>query len=227
MEKEENSEIDWPLSDGIVKIRFLKKEDEIKHLFFEGDFNKYPRYRPVISSKIGLIKAFNRQEAAIVAAIRNDKNIIGFGLLEPPFPDERWARLGKGSIYEVSLLEVSREWRSLGISKAMLQSLVNRKKLDDSIVYMVGYSWTWDLEGKGLDPMAYREMLINIFSGQDFERFQTNEPNVLLRPENLFMARIGKAVSEEMRRRFKLLRFDLDHLDQPDSGAPIQSKQGI
>jgi len=73
---------------------------------------------------------------------------------------------------------------------------------------MVGYSWTWDLEG--ISAMDYRDMLISIFSQQGFETFQTNEPNIMMRPENLFMARIGGKISEPIRKRFKQVRFNLD-----------------
>ncbi|MCF7982493.1 MAG: hypothetical protein K9K86_10945, partial [Pseudomonadales bacterium] len=67
---------------------------------------------------------------------------------------------------------------------------------------------TWDLEK--ISPMAYRNLLINLFSEQGFETFQTNDPNIMMRPENLFMARIGAHVSEEIQKKFKQVRFDLD-----------------
>jgi len=72
----------------------------------------------------------------------------------------------------------------------------------------VGYSWTWDLEG--ISAMEYRNMLISLFSQQGFKTFQTNEPNIMMRPENLFMARIGANISENIRKRFKIVRFDLN-----------------
>jgi acetoin utilization protein AcuA len=78
------------------------------------------------------------------------------------------------------------------------------------IFYMVGYSWTWDLDGSLMAAMDYREMMIHLFSVFGFEVLQTNEPNVLLRPENLFMARIGKNISEANQKRFKQVRFNLD-----------------
>jgi len=73
---------------------------------------------------------------------------------------------------------------------------------------MVGYSWTWDLER--ISAMDYRNMLISMFSQQGFETFQTNEPNIMMRPENLFMARIGANISEAIQKQFKQVRFDLD-----------------
>ncbi|RLC15275.1 MAG: N-acetyltransferase, partial [Deltaproteobacteria bacterium] len=48
------------------------------------------------------------------------------------------------------------------------------------------------------------------FSSQEFEILQTNEPNIMLRPENLFMARIGANIPEEIQRQFKLVRFNMD-----------------
>ena len=73
---------------------------------------------------------------------------------------------------------------------------------------MVGYSWTWDLDGTGKTAQQYRMILIRLFGGLEFKEFQTNEPNICLKPENLFMARIGSRVSSEMRTNFKWLLFD-------------------
>jgi len=53
-------------------------------------------------------------------------------------------------------------------------------------------------------------MLIDIFSQQGFRVFQTNEPNVMMRAENLFMARIGNNISESIKKNFKQVRFDFD-----------------
>ena len=61
-----------------------------------------------------------------------------------------------------------------------------------------------------MSAMAYRNMLIKLGSPYGFRTFKTNEPNVLLRPENLFMARIGANISEEVQKRFKHVRFNLD-----------------
>lgn len=210
--KLEQKETNWPISEGIIKIRSVAREEEFSSLFLEKEFSRYPCYKPALSRKNELLKAFRRSDTRLALAIKDETEIIGFGLLEPPFPDERWARLGKGLMLEVSVFEVSRKWRSMGISTGILKHLVNSGKWEDSILYMVGYSWTWDLDGKGLDPMSYRDMLINIFYRQGFRRFQTNEPNVMLRPENLFMARLGESVPEDLKNRFKLLRFDLDRL---------------
>ncbi|MDP3284500.1 MAG: hypothetical protein Q8M56_08740, partial [Desulfobacterales bacterium] len=58
--------------------------------------------------------------------------------------------------------------------------------------------------------IEYRNILINLFSYYGFGIYPTNEPNVMMRPENLFMARIGANISESIRKKFKLVRFNLN-----------------
>lgn len=170
----------------------------------------YTRYRPIVSGKKALIKAASVPDVNVTLAIGPDRMIIGLGVLEYPLPEDRWNKVGKRVMMEVAALEVSIPWRSVGLSKHILMLLVNHPLRDERIFYMVGYSWTWDIDGKGLSAMEYRNMLINIFSREGFRISQTNEPNVMLRPENLFMARVGDSLPEKVRKRFKWVRFGLD-----------------
>jgi acetoin utilization protein AcuA len=39
--------------------------------------------------------------------------------------------------------------------------------------------------------------------------YQTNEPNICLKPENVFMGRVGKNVAAEVQNDFKWLRFGM------------------
>jgi acetoin utilization protein AcuA len=110
---------------------------------------------------------------------------------------------------EVRAIEVVRQRRSAGIAAGMLAAMLADPRSDDKIVYMVGYSWTWDLRGTGLTAVQYRRMLVNLFKPHDFEEYQTNEPNICLRPENLFLCRIGKNITRVILDRFKWLRFGL------------------
>jgi acetoin utilization protein AcuA len=170
---------------------------------------KSAQYKPLISDKATLIRAAFEPEANVTLAITKDRNIVGLGILESPSPEERWVKLGKNLMKEVSVIEVTGPWRGMGLSGAILNLLVDHPLKEDRILFMVGYSWTWDLVGKGLTPREYREMLIGLFSQQGFVGFQTNEPNVMLRPENLFMARVGKHVSHKSRTRFDLSRYNV------------------
>ena len=48
-----------------------------------------------------------------------------------------------------------------------------------------------------------------LFEPFGFQEYETNEPNLCLKPENIFMARIGARVSAEDQNRFKWLRFGM------------------
>jgi len=200
--------IEWSTRRGKVIISSFCSPDDIVSLSFIEAYTKYARYRSIVSKKETLIKAASQPDTNVTLAFTPDGKIIGFGILGYPPPGERWQRVGNRIMMEVSVIEVGRPWRSLGISKKILRFLVDHPLEERRIFYMVGYSWTWDLER--ISAMDYRNMLISMFSQQGFETFQTNEPNIMMRPENLFMARIGANISEAIQKQFKQVRFDLD-----------------
>jgi acetoin utilization protein AcuA len=144
-----------------------------------------------------------------VLALAEQNHIIGYAVLAYPDPEERWVELGQGIMMEVTAIEVCRSWRSFKIASAILKMLVAYPQVEDKIVYMVGYSWTWDLSGVRKTAQLYRQMLINLFKPQGFKEYQTNEPNICLNSENLFMCRVGNNISQAIRDRFKWLRFGL------------------
>jgi len=176
----------------------------------EKSFSGFANYQPIVSSKGSLVKAAAEPDANVTLAVARDRSIVGFAVLRHPGVSERWHRVGDGVMMEVSVIEISRPWRSKGISRKLLRCLVDQPAQALHIYYMVGYSWTWDLAGTGLTPIGYRNMMISLFSGQGFRTYQTNEPNIMMRPENLFMAKIGADIPEEVVRQFKLVRFDMD-----------------
>ncbi len=198
----------WSTRRGEVIVSPFCGPDEIESLRFIDAYTKYAGYRSIVFKKKTLIEAASRQDTNVTLAFTPDGKIVGFGILEYPRPGERWERVGDRIMMEVSVIEIGRPWRSLGISKKIIRLLVDHPRNEARILYMMGYSWTWDLEGS--TTMDYRDMLIGIFSQHGFKTFQTNEPNVMLRPENLFMARIGSNISASARKRFKQVRFDLD-----------------
>ena len=193
---------------GKVIISSFCGADEIASLSFIEAYTKYAGYRSIVSKKETLIQAALHPDTNVTLAFTPDGTIVGFGILEYPHPGERWQRVGDRIMMEVSVIEIGRPWHSLGISRKLLHFLVEHPLREERIFYMVGYSWTWDLEG--ISPMDYRNMLIGIFSQEGFQTFQTNEPNVMMRPENLFTARIGNDISESIQKRFKEVRFDFD-----------------
>ena len=80
---------------------------------------------------------------------------------------------------------------------------------EDRILYIVGYSWHWDLDETKKTLMQYRDTIVNLLTPLGFRQYPTNEPNVSLRAENLFMARIGANIDRAVKRRFTNLLFGM------------------
>lgn len=193
-----------------VRIRSFCRPDEIKRYTFDKQFGVTDDYKPLYTQRESLEKIAEQANANVVLALDTTDKIIGFSVLAHPDPQERWTQLGPGLMMEVKAIEVSRTWRSAGIASRMLKSLLDHRRIEDMIVYLVGYSWTWDLKGTGKSAEEYRQTLINIFEPFGFRQYETNEPNVCLKPENILMGRIGSNVSQTIRDRFKWLRYDLN-----------------
>ncbi|MBU1712220.1 MAG: hypothetical protein KKD47_03855 [Proteobacteria bacterium] len=201
----------WQAGECNITIKSFCSPDDIASLSLKDTFVESSNYNPILSKKESLISASLQQDANVTIAYTDDRKIIGISILQYPSPEERWVKIENRVMMEVSVIEVATKWRSKGISKKLFELLFGHPLKEDRIIYMVGYSWTWDVAGTDISVIEYRNMLINLFSHFEFRIYPTNDPNVMLRPENLFMARIGANISENVQMKFKLLRFNLDN----------------
>jgi len=195
---------------GAITVASFYTPEDIAALAFKRSFEMHPHYSPIISSKQSLMKIAATPDANVTLATTSAGDIVGFGILQYPDPDERWVRVGDRVMMELSVVEVSRTWRGGGLAKKILELALDHPLKADKILYMVGYSWTWDIEGSGLPIMGYRDMMIGLFAEFGFSLRQTNEPNIMMRPENMFMVKIGSQVSEQVAYRLKQVQFNLD-----------------
>jgi acetoin utilization protein AcuA len=90
-----------------------------------------------------------------------------------------------------------------------IKMLIVMPQTEEKIIYVIGYSWTWDLKGTRKTAQQYRKMLIKLLMPHGFEEYRTNEPNACLKPENLFMCRVGNNSTQAILYRFKWLRYGL------------------
>ena len=187
-------------------IRSFCQPEEIRGYAFDDQFGMHAQYKSLYTKRETLEDNTSQTNANVTLALAGE-NIIGFGVLNHPDEGERWQEMGSGLMMEVKAIEVCRRFRSVGIAARILEQLMQSPVVEECIVYMVGYSWTWDLDGTGISGLAYRKMLIRLFEPFGLQELQTNEPNICLKPENLFMARIGQRVSMENQKKFKWLRF--------------------
>jgi acetoin utilization protein AcuA len=194
---------------GDVRICSFCRPPFIRKYSFDSEFKTGNHYKSLFTKRETLEGISRKTDANVVLAIAEPQRIIGFGALVYPENAERWVQLGEQLMMEVKAIEVARSWRFSGIASRMLKMVVDHPLIEDKIAYMVGYSWTWDLEETRKTAREYRAMLMRLFEQYGFQEYQTNEPNVCLKPENVFMCRIGKNISKVIKDRFKWLRFGL------------------
>lgn len=211
MENPNQKILHWPAGESNITIKSFCNPEDIASLSLKETFIESGNYNPILSKKESLINASLQQDANVTIAYTDDNKVIGIGILQYPSSEERWVKIENRVIMEVSVIEVAAKWRSRGISKKLFELLFEHPLKEDRIIYMVGYSWTWDISGTDLSVIEYRNMLINIFSHFGFRIYPTNDPNIMIRPENLFMARIGANISDNVQNKFKYLRFNMDY----------------
>ena len=210
MPSSRSAEIALDLHTSSVRIRSFCGAREISGLTFNRQFGIHAQYKSLYTRKESLERIAAQADANVTLAVADEQMIVGFGVLAYPEPSERWAGLQPKVMMEVKAIEVARKWRSNRIAGRILEMLTNHSTIEEKIAYMVGYSWTWDLDGTRKSAQQYRQMLIRLFEPCGFIEYQTNEPNICLKPENLFMGRIGKSVDERTEQAFKWLRFGME-----------------
>lgn len=203
-------EMPWPTPGGRLRIRCGCTPEEIQSYTFDKQFGTFAQFRSLYTKRETLEKIAGHEGANVTVALTEADTIVGFGVLDYPDPTERWARLGPKLMMEVKAIEVCRAWRAGHVADAILGMLVKHPQIENIVAYMVGYSWTWDLDGTNKSAQAYRNILLRLFASHDFVEMQTNDPNICLKPENLFMGRVGKALSDEVIQQFKWLRFGIN-----------------
>lgn len=201
----------WTAGECNITVKSFCSPDEIASLSLKDTFVESSNYNPILSKKESLISASLQQDTNVTIAYTDERKIIGISILQYPSPEERWVKIENRVMMEVSVVEVATKWRSKGISRKLLELLLEHPLKEHRIIYMVGYSWTWDVAGTDISVIEYRNMLIKLFSHFGFRIYPTNDPNVMLRHENLFMARMGANISENVQMKFKLLRFNMEN----------------
>ncbi len=144
-----------------------------------------------------LVDIAKRPDCALTVAHTPGGEIVGEVTLAPG--DEWWE--GLENVYEVAI-EVSSNWRQLGVARQLLAFALELDALEDMILFAMGLSWHWDTEGLGLNIYRYRQLISNLFATQGFTEYPTTEPNISMEPANILVARIGKRVDQRVASRF-------------------------
>ena len=204
-----SKEVLFPTPKGDIRILSFCSPEQIRQYTFDGQFQNHRPYKSLYTRRQSLEDNAGSFDANVVLTLAEPGNIIGFAVLAYPAPDERWAELGPKIMMEIKAIEVCRTWRSVGVAPRVMKLMLAHPHIEDKVIYLVGYSWTWDLAGTDMTAGQYRKKLIALFQPHGFQEYETNEPNVCLKPENFLMCRIGINISQMLKDRFKWLRFGL------------------
>jgi hypothetical protein len=109
-------------------------------------------------------------------------------------------------------IEVSSNWRGVGVAQRLLAFALKLDMPEEMILFAMGLSWHWDLEGMQVSLHRYREMIARLFASQGFTEYATSEPNISMDPGNILLARVGKHVDPYHVTRFLTRLGSSSHL---------------
>jgi acetoin utilization deacetylase AcuC-like enzyme len=101
-------------------------------------------------------------------------------------------------VYELSI-ETSRDWRRLGIARALLDFSTAAPWVEHVIVLAMGLDWHWDLQNTGLEAGGYADLLRTLLLPAGFREMHTSEPNIAMHASNLLLVRVGSRVTAARR----------------------------
>lgn len=154
-------------------------------------------FRPPNEQQEALADIASLHEGQIILAICGDL-IIGYVTFHPPEEFARWAKNQVPRMMEMGAIEVSRNWRDLGLSTVLLEVAYGDEAVEEYIVIATEYYWHWDLKGKSLSVWEYQKMLERHFGRVGLKRVGTDEPDILAHPANMLMVRIGNHVPNDV-----------------------------
>ncbi len=193
---------------GTVVLRARIQPAEIDELEMDKGMGMYtPPYSPASLEKKALKRIVVEPDSDVIVAIDPSKRIVGFIAIGRPAETDRWGKLGPDGLLEALAIEVSSEWRGVGIANAMMREGLADPTFDPKIVMCTGFSWHWDMDGVGISKETYRVLLLQYLAKAGFLYFETDDPNVRADPSNFLTARIGKDVSDELWGLFTAMLF--------------------
>jgi acetoin utilization deacetylase AcuC-like enzyme/GNAT superfamily N-acetyltransferase len=180
---------------GTLLLRDFCPPSLVEHLHADSGLTAFARL-PEREHDL-LLKIAKSPDCALTLAHTPAGEIIGQVTLAPG--DEWWGELE--NVYEVAI-EVSSNWSGMGIAKKLLAFALELDALEEMILFALGLSWHWDLEGMKLPLYRYRRLIAHLFETQGFVEHETTEPDISREPGNILLVRVGKKVDQRVVRQF-------------------------
>ncbi|WP_276316062.1 GNAT family N-acetyltransferase [Paenibacillus lignilyticus] len=192
-----------PYQDREIVVEGPLPADALKRLKLHPQLDAFRRPEEQMKA---LIEIAELPEGRIIAA-RDGEIIIGYVTFHYPDELERWSEGGMIDLIELGAVEVSDDYRSLGLGKRMIRLAFSQEQLENVIVYTTEYYWHWDLEGTKLSVWEYRAMMEKLMKSVEMEWVATDDPEICAHPANCLMVRVGKEVPISSIEQFDRVRF--------------------
>lgn len=195
---------------GPVRVMSVCAPERLRSLSLEAGIGRFARYRSIISGIHTLEKVAALPDANVTIALSSAQQIVGY--IECSYPDviEGWRDNADGLCYELGAIEVSRNWRRLGLAREMVATILADEFIETKIFFLTGYAWHWDTDQTGLSAYAYRNLLVRLFRPFGFQVYLTNNPEIRMSSANVLMARIGRCITPPQRQRFQNMLFTFE-----------------
>lgn len=154
------------------------------------------------------------EDACCVTLVLEAGEIVGYASFHPPAPPERWSQDRTGRLLELGAIEVIPRLRGQKVAERLLKLSFASGRFDDTIVLALIYVWNFDLRRVPLGALGYRRLLERLYRKAGFERFETDDPEVLASPANALMARTGSQAEAGLKAEFDRLRLSAQELSQ-------------
>jgi acetoin utilization protein AcuA len=199
-----------PSPQGPVRILSTCSPTFLESLTLEEGIGRFARYRSIISGIETLATVAALPDANVTIALSPAGQIIGY--IECSYPDaiEGWRDNADGLCYELGAIEVSRNWRRLGLGRAMTALILSDPFIETKIFFLTGYCWHWDLDQTRLSAYAYRNMLVRLFRPFGFRVYLTTNPEIRMSSANVLMARLGQQITTVQIERFQKMLFTFE-----------------
>lgn len=192
-------------SSGTVQVENYYEARELEKLAVDDGICMFSRNNPG-RQRTALVNVSRSDGGNVTAAVK-DGVLVGFIGVHRPSDRERWGKPGYPWLYELGAIEVSRNYRRIGLAEALLEVAFDDLFYDDKIIFTTGFTWHWDLEKTGMTKMQYHDLGVRLMGRYGFMEMATDEPNIAMDSANLFMARIGVKASDSRYQEFSELLF--------------------
>ena len=190
---------------GRIQIENYCSSQKLEKLSVDEGIRMFSRNNPE-RQKNALINVAGLEGGNVTVAIK-DSMLVAYIGIHHPSEKERWGKQARHWLYELGAIEVSRNYRELGLAKAMLDVTFDDPFYDDKIMLTTAFTWHWDLEGTDMSKGEYREMFLHLASKYGFVEMGTDDPNVTMDHANIFLVRLGRKASFSRYREFSSMLY--------------------